>query len=303
MFDEDNISMKLLVVGHTVEDHISIDGIDYVKPGGIFYTALALKNFVDKEDKVFLNTYVQQENYHLFEEVFSGFDRSNLKFVERIPKVYLTLHNFKERGETYESMSQSLEVDISNLNLYDGILINMITGFDISLNQLKEIRKSYSGLIFMDVHTLCRGLDENLKREFRLIPNFKEWASSVDILQANENEIRSLSEQSEEFEIAKEILSNGVKIFIVTKGSLGARIYTVKNNEIISIFKSALKIESKNMVGTGDVFGAVFFYNYIRTKDAVYSLNLANTAAGCAASYYDFKNFENLKEDVFSRYN
>ena len=303
MFDEDNISMKLLVVGHTVEDHISIDGIDYVKPGGIFYTALALKNFVDKEDKVFLNTYVQQENYHLFEEVFSGFDRSNLKFVERIPKVYLTLHNFKERGETYESMSQSLEVDISNLNLYDGILINMITGFDISLNQLKEIRKSYSGLIFMDVHTLCRGLDENLKREFRLIPNFKEWASSVDILQANENEIRSLSEQSEEFEIAKEILSNGVKIFIVTKGSLGARIYTVKNNEIISIFKSALKIESKNMVGTGDVFGAVFFYNYIKTKDAVYSLNLANTDAGCAASYYDFKNFENLKEDVFSRYN
>ncbi len=57
------------------------------------------------------------------------------------------------------------------------------------------------------------------------------------------------------------------------------------------------------MVGTGDVFGAVFFYNYIKTKDASSSLGLANTAAGCAASYNDFKNFDNLKEDVFSRYN
>ncbi len=295
--------MKLLVIGHTVEDHITVDGVDQVKPGGIFYTALALKNFVEDGDKIFLNTYVQKENYHLFEKAFEVFDKSNLKFVERIPKVYLTLHNFKERGETYESMSQSLDVDTANLNSYDGILINMITGFDISLNQLKEIRKSYSGLIFMDVHTLCRGLDENLKREFRLIPNFEEWASSVDILQANENEIRSLSIQSEEFEIAKEILSYGVKIFIVTKGNLGARIYTLKNNEIISIFKSALKIESKNMVGTGDVFGAVFFYNYIKSKDTVYSLDLANIAAGCAASYNNFKNFDNLKEDVFSRYN
>ena len=295
--------MNLLVIGHSVEDHININGVEQVQPGGIFYTALALKNFVDNGDKIFLNTYVQKENFHLFEKVFEVFDKTNLKFVNRIPKVYLTLHNFKERGETYESMSQSLEVDTGNLNLYDGILINMITGFDISLDQLKNIRKSYTGLIFMDVHTLCRGLDENLKREFRLIPNFNEWASSVDILQANENEIKTLSLQTDEREIAKEILNYGIKIFIVTKGNLGARIYTLKNNEIISIFKSALKIESKNMVGTGDVFGAVFFYNYIKTKDASSSLGLANTAAGCAASYNDFKNFNNLKEDVFSRYN
>ncbi len=294
--------MRLLVVGHSVEDHVVIDGVEQINPGGIFYTVLALKNFTDDGDNISLNTFVQKENYHLFEKAFDGFDRTNMKFAERIPKVYLTLHNFKERGETYESMSQSLEVDTRNLNSYDGILINMITGFDISLNQLKEIRSAYNGLIFLDVHTLCRGLDENLKREFRLIPDFNEWASSVDILQANENEIRTLSVRGEEREIAKEILSCGVKYFIVTKGSIGARIYTLKNKEIISIFEQALKIESKNMVGCGDVFGAVFFYNYIKTKDAVYSLGMANTAAGCAASYNDFKNFDNLKEDVLSRY-
>ena len=295
--------MNLLVIGHSVEDHININGVEQVQPGGIFYTALALKNFVDNGDKIFLNTYVQKENFHLFEKVFEVFDKTNLKFVNRIPKVYLTLHNFKERGETYESMSQSLEVELDNLNSFDGILINLITGFDISLDQLKEIRKNYGGLIFMDVHTLCRGLDENLKREFRPIPQFNEWASCIDILQANENEIKTLSTKADERNIAEEILHLGVKIFIVTKGNLGARIYAIKKNEIISIFKSALKIDSKNMVGTGDVFGAVFFHKYIKTKDAESSLDLANTAAGCAASYNDFRNFEKLNEDVFSRYN
>lgn len=295
--------MKLLAIGHSVEDHILEDDKEKINPGGIFYTALALMNFIETGDEIYLNTAVQKENYNLFEDVYRNFKSSYLKFVEKIPKVYLTLHNFKERGETYESMSQSLEVETKNLNSFDGILINMITGFDISLNQLKEIRKNYSGLIFLDVHTLSRGLDENLKREFRRIPNFIEWASSVDILQANENEILTMSDNLNEREIAEEILTYGTKIFIVTKGKLGARLYSRKDDELISIFNSSLKIENKNMIGCGDVFGTVFFYHYIKTKDLVGSLHLANVAAGCAASYTDLKNFNSLKKDVLSRYN
>ncbi len=295
--------MKLLVIGHSVEDHINYKGEDLVKPGGIFYSALALKNFVEIDDQIFLNTSVQKDNYHLFDEVYKSFDNLYIKFVGKIPKVYLTLHDFKERGETYESMSQSLNVETGNLNSFGGILINMITGFDISLEQLKEIRKAYKGLIYFDVHTLSRGLDENLKREFRPIPNFNEWASSIDILQANENEIKTLTGKLNEREIAEEILNFGVKIFIVTKGKTGARIYLQKNNELTSTFKSSLKIENKNMIGCGDVFGSIFFYNYIKTNDLTKSLHLANIAAGCAASYKDLKNFDNLKNDIFSRYN
>ncbi|MCL5028714.1 MAG: carbohydrate kinase family protein [Bacteroidetes bacterium] len=295
--------MKLLVIGHTVEDHIIVDGEEKINPGGIFYTSFALMNYIESDDEVYLNTAVQKENYNLFEDVYKNFNSSYIKFIDKIPKVYLTLHNFKERGETYESMSRSLEVEIAELNLFDGILINMITGFDISLDQIKDIRNNYGGLIYLDVHTLSRGLDENLKREFRRIPNFDEWASSVDILQANENEILTFSDKLNEREIAEEILNFGTKIFIVTKGKLGARLYSRRNDELISIFNSSLKIENKNMVGCGDVFGAVFFYNYIKTKDLVKSLQLANVAAGCAASYTDLKNFNNLKKDVLSRYN
>ena len=217
---------------------------------------------------------------NLFADVYEGLGKDYLKYVERIPKVYLTLHDFKERGETYESISQNLDVDVKNLNSFDGILINMITGFDITLKQLKEIRQAYKGLIFMDVHTLSRGLDENLKRNFRPIPNVDEWISSIDILQANVNELKTISNKTNEKDAAEEILRCGTKIFILTKGELGARVYTLNNNEIISIFRSSIKIRNKNMIGCGDIFGAVFFYTYIKTGDLYKSLELANTAAG-----------------------
>ena len=99
-----------------------------------------------------------------------------------------------------------MEINIGNLNLFDGILINMITGFDFNLEQIKEIRNVYKGLIYIDVHTLSRGLDKNLKREFRLIPFFNEWASSVDIIQVNESELRTISKKTDELEIVKEVI-------------------------------------------------------------------------------------------------
>ena len=295
--------MKLLIIGHSVEDHINEEGIEKIKPGGIFYTALSLKSFIEENDKIFLNSAVQRENYNLFSNVYDGFEKKYLKFVDRIPKVYLTLHDFKERGETYESISQGLEINLNGLNVFDGILINMITGFDISLEQIKTLRRAYKGLIYIDIHTLSRGLDENLEREFRTIPNFNEWASSVDILQTNESEFKTLSLLKDELEIAKEVLSFGIKYLIITKGALGAKIFSMNGKEIISTFKSSIKIESKNMIGCGDVFGAVFFYHYIKTNNPDESLNLANIAAGCAASYKELKYFSKLKNDVFTRYN
>ena len=294
--------MKLLVIGHSVEDHFTEKGSNVVRPGGIFYTTLALQKFKSDDDVIFLNTSVAEDNYKLFADLYDTVPHDFFTYAEKIPKVYLTLHDFKERGETYESISQSLLVKTDDLKQFDGILINMITGFDIGPDQLEEIRNNYKGKIFLDVHTLSRGLDDNLKREFRSVPHFDEWASALDIIQVNENEIKTISNKENEFEMAEDILSKGVKYVIVTKGEKGARLYFNKEGEIFSVFKPAIKITASNKIGCGDVFGAIFFYNYIKTGDAVVSLEIANVAAGCSAAYKDFKNYDLLRQDVFSRY-
>jgi len=153
--------------------------------------------------------------------------------------------------------------------LFDGILINMVTGFDITLEQLKDIRKNYKGMIYFDVHTFSRGLDDNMQRYFRVIPDFKEWASNVDIIQVNKNELKTLTEKETEEGIIKEVLSYGIKYLILTLEDNGAKIFFKEDDAVKSIYEPAIKVDLKNKVGCGDVFGAVFFYSYISQKEKI----------------------------------
>ena len=267
--------------------------------------ATALNNFKEKQDKISLVTAVDKRHYLLFEEEYEKLEEKIFDNVGSIPKVWLKVEKHSERHEKYENINQNLSFKIKDLNLYDGILINMITGFDISLKQLKEIRKNYNGIIYFDVHTFSRGLDKDFKRNFRVIPGFNEWAENLDIVQVNKNELLTLSEKKNEEEIIKEVLGYGVKYLIVTLEEKGAKIFFKENDEVKSIYQPAIKVDINNKIGCGDVFGAVFFYSYISQgfKNVDNALRLANIAAGCTASYKEFDEFINLKKDVLSRYN
>jgi hypothetical protein len=297
--------MKLLVIGNSVVDNINFSGRKSLKPGGIFYTVTALNNFKNSQDEISLVTAVDKKNYPLFEGEYEKLDEKIFDQVECVPKVWLKVEKYSERHEKYENINQNLSFNIKDLNLYDGILINMITGFDITLEQLKTVRNNYKGLIYFDVHTFSRGLEKDFKRHFRVIPDFKEWASNLDVIQVNKNELFTLSEKENKEEIIKEVLSFGVRYLIVTLEEKGAEIFFEEDNVLKSIYEPAINVDVKNKVGCGDVFGAVFFYVYISQeyKSIDKALKLANIAAGYTASYAEMSDFINLKTDVFSRYN
>lgn len=267
--------MKLLVIGHSVFDFIN-DGKSIKQcAGGIHYTISALNKLKSNDDEIYLCSQFDDESYKYFELEFEGINKTYLAKTKRIPRVHLNLFKDKERHEKYENITNNLSVDIKDLNLFDGILINMITGFDITLDELQIIRNNYSGFIYLDVHTLSRGLDDNYRRNFRTIPNFNEWAKYLDIIQVNELEISTLSNSKSEKEIIREMFSYGIKILCLTKGDKGAEVFYKENEEIQSHFVKANKAENANVVGCGDTFGATFFYNYIRNANVIDSLNAA----------------------------
>jgi sugar/nucleoside kinase (ribokinase family) len=290
--------MNFLVIGHSVVDKIIDKDRISIKPGGIFYTVISLLSQIDSADKLYLCSSIDRENEMLFNDAYDRIEREFFNYVDSIPKVELVVHLTGERKETYSKTAQNLLLPTNDLNRFDGILINMISGYDVSLSQLKQLRKNYDGIIYFDVHTFSRGVDKNLNRIFRRITDFNEWAECIDILQANESELLTLSDQKDEAGIVEELFSYGIKQIIITSSERGATVFFRENGSIKKIHKDALQVIVSNKVGCGDVFGAVYFYNYIKNKNVLLALQQANLFAGVATTYSESKDFLNLKRDA-----
>ena len=290
--------MNFLVIGHSVVDEIFEKHSNTIKPGGIYYTVISLLSLVESKDKIFLCTNTAEGNPDLFGFVYNQVENTFIRKVKSIPFVKLVISENGERKETYTELDENLILPEEDFDLFDCILINMITGYDVSLNELNELRKNFDGLIYFDVHTLSRGVDNNLERNFRRIKNFDLWTECIDILQANESELQTLSDKGKEIEIVEELLSYGIKQVLITRSDRGATVYFLDNKSVVRIDEIALKVKSMNKVGCGDVFGAVYFYNYIKNKNVKLALEKANLYAGIATTYNNEKDFFNLKNDA-----
>lgn len=277
--------MKILLIGHSIIDKIDKAGSTKIGPGGIYYSLLGFLKVKNAADQLFLITGYNKRSYHLFENLYSKISLKYSNEIESLPEVKLEIPDHDERRETYYNLSSELNIEkVDDWNYFDGILINMITGFDISLEKLKRIRKKIHGEIYFDLHTLSRGIDDNMNRKFRPLPDAIEWISNIDILQCNEAELKTLSLNRDEKGIIKFVLECGVKYLIITRGDKGAEIFFMKNHQIESIIKAASNVNVVNKIGCGDIFGAVFFYNYLCHGNIDISLSNAIYAADKAVS-------------------
>jgi fructokinase len=153
-------------------------------------------------------------------------------------------------------------------------------------------------LIYFDVHTFARGLDEQLHRNFRVIPDFEKWAECIDILQANETEIKFVFPSQSEKDNIQKLFSLGIKQVVVTRSENGASVFIKEEDEIREVNEKAIETKVINKIGCGDVFGAVYFYNYIRNKSIEDSLKQAVKAAGISTTFKDNTDFSGLNDDL-----
>jgi len=290
--------MNFLIIGHSVVDKIIEESKTSINPGGIFYSVISFLSQLNADDKIFLCSAIDKKSEKLFSEIYDEVEGKFMQYAESIPEVELIIDNEKERKEKYSHIGQNLELPKENLNQFDGILINMITGFDISLSQIQSLRKQYNSLIYFDVHTLSRGIDKNFNRSFRKINEFEKWAKCIDILQANESELQTLSNQNDELKIIEKMFSYGVKQVIITRADRGASVYFSEDNILKKYDVGALQVEVANKVGCGDVFGSVYFYNFIKNKNVTLSFEKANLFAGISTTYSEVKDYLKLKSDA-----
>ncbi len=287
--------MKLLLIGSSVVDYIHKEDNTTIKPGGIFYSLTGFNSIVKNDAYISVLTNINKKDFHLFEGIYSNFDLSFSKSIEELPTIHLLLHPDKERGECYQNISEPLNIDLSiDFNQFDSIFINMITGFDIPLETLEKIREKFNGFIYIDIHSLARGLAENNMRNFRKIPHIERWLKCVDIIQVNETEFATLSHKTNEDDIIKELFNYGLKGIIITLADKGIKSFVINKGNIEKQEIEPLKIIQKNSVGCGDVFGSAFFYNYCKSNNFIDSINKANKTAGLFASCETIEEFKSL---------
>lgn len=129
------------------------------------------------------------------------------------------------RRERVELRAAPLTFDeVSFLADSDLILVNMISGQDIALADLRSLRKISSAHFFLDVQALARTLES--PRVPRTVDDWREWAALFHTVRGNEAEVTAFAGGAPDSETAAwRILAAGAEVVLVTAGELGSRVF------------------------------------------------------------------------------
>lgn len=302
--------MKFLVIGHLCLDVIHpVDAPEAQSYGGIYYSVATLATLLNDSDRVIPVFGVNVRDYdpliaHLKKE-FPNVETSSIyPFDEPTNKVHLFYQDKETRIECSKDISKPIPfARVKDFLRADGILVNMISGSDITLETLDEIRlavRERAVPIHFDYHSLTLGVAANHERFRRPVSDWRRWAFMLDTVQLNEEELAGLPlPTATEQETVGHMLTLGVKGLVVTRGERGASVFYNDHKKVVRKDIDGLKVErSRDATGCGDVFGAAFHWRYVKTKDVVESAQFANRVAARKAEMVGASEISQLRTTI-----
>jgi sugar/nucleoside kinase (ribokinase family) len=302
---------KIAVIGTINKDTILFpDGKKTESFGGILYNILSL-SYLGREG---IEIYpVCNLGYDVYSQVISRLKNCNNVELGGIKKVncknnhaFLSINQENQREEILKNRVPPLSFSqIKPFLKADVILVNFISGFDLSLETLKKIQKNTDSLIFIDAHSLTLGFDPAFgggKRYFDAPKNWREWIKQANLVQMSLPEMKELAKRNlksyqEIKEFGKYILNLGPKAVLVTLGEEGSLlIFDGK----VRRFESLKVRRFKDATGCGDVFSAGFLICYMHTKNLIKSVNFANYVAAAKCKISGVEGMKKLFTKIWS---
>ncbi|MBU1298350.1 MAG: carbohydrate kinase family protein, partial [Bacteroidetes bacterium] len=282
--------MKITVIGHICMDVIRHpDGKESQGYGGIYYSLVALANIVDPYTKLFPVFSVGNKDYATLIERLSAYPNIDTDGIFKHDGLTNQVHLFYDEKQTRIECSQSIAppIPFKKIKSYletNMILINMVSGFDITLDTLDEIRmhvREDAIPIYMDAHSLSLGINGDGSRYRRPLTDWRRWLFMLHTVQMNEEEAASLSvEKYDELNFVKQVTALNSNNVIITRGANGCTLYHDERKQIQRFDFSGEKIErTVDSTGCGDVFAAAYCAKYIRSKNETISAEFANKVA------------------------
>jgi hypothetical protein len=302
------------VIGHLARDvyHLINDDEQEVVEtlGGIFYSVAALSACLAPEDKILPVFGIHEEEYDQFVEQLRKFGNVDPKGIFKTKEKTNEVHffNHPSSGRTECSKHIASPIPFSRIKPFldvDGILINMASGFDILLETLDNIRMNVrdDGIpIHFDFHSLTLGIDDEQTRFRRPLSDWRRWCFMLHSIQMSESEAAGLAtERYDEAMLINQLMPLMVAGLVITRGEGGATLIRQEHKKLFrhDIPGSAVSAVV-DTVGCGDVFGAAFFAELLKSKDLVKAAEAGNRAASFKLTFRGPGGLEAMKQPTAS---
>ena len=166
----------------------------------------------------------------------------------------------------------------------DGLLVNMVSGSDIQIETLDQIRmevRARATPIHLDYHNLTTGIGPGRERVRRPLADWRRWAFMVTTVQLSEEEASGLTVDGlTEQQLTGHLLTLGVTGVVITRGSRGATLFESEHKKVVRCEIAGIPSGGTgDRTGSGDVLGAALLYRFVATSDLKGSAEFANLTA------------------------
>jgi hypothetical protein len=184
------------------------------------------------------------------------------------------------------------------VEMCDALYVNFISGFEMSLDTARALRRGYRGPIYADLHSLFLGVNPQGLRIPRTLEAWAAWLACFDAVQMNEDEFDLLGATGDPWKLAAGAIGTDLELITVTLGARGAAYVAsgtfeadpakwaagrgrIARPEQVRSGKVAI-VEgprSGDPTGCGDVWGAALFCRLLAGLDLEAAMRDANRLA------------------------
>ncbi len=259
--------MRILIIGEPCLDVIhKADGTVLNEPGGISYSVVASGSLDDGVETIPVIG-LRRDDRAYFRELFSRLKNVDMSGIYEAGSPVRRVDLFyKDDNRRWECSTQPIEPTpfdrIEPFLPADGIHINLISGWDITLETLGKIRAASPGChIHIDLHNIVMRHMPGGKRVRAPREDYLAWCEYADTVQMNEDEANIIdSEVKSPRELWGKILGSRARALIVSFAERGLSLYEKAGNKVAEHFFPPQATAVVDPTGSGDVFGATFIH-------------------------------------------
>lgn len=264
------------VIGTVIDDTIhSATGEVVHALGGVLYTILPLRAFLPEDVEIVPVLHVGRDIYERVIGVLEPLPNLSTAHIGREEcdnnRVELFYRGNGDRTEVATGRVSPIRLEeVTGLGPVDALILNFISGWELSLATMKGLASTMRTVIHVDLHSLLLGRSADGTRYPRRPYGWKKWLSACKRVQMNAQEAATLTgadlaQSGEELLPSLEVVSDrihahGPDVVVITLGERGAFL-SVRENEGAPAreLRRGERVERiADPTGSGDVFLAAF---------------------------------------------